>query len=170
MRALRILMVASALCCPAAFGVDRQFGDIVRAISDEFGTRPTQIPLFGLVNAVTFVVRPAGTSHIDLAVFEHLDARNRTGRDLQDIVQKAVGRGWTPFVQVHSRRHGQEEVVLVYMRPEGRDCRLLVTSIEPTEATVVQLKLNPEGLQRWLNSPEESARATHGMRGSRGDE
>lgn len=170
MRALRIAIVSAVFCSPAVFGVDRQFSDIVRAISDEFGARPMRIPLFGLVNAVTFVVRPAGTSHIDLAVFEHLDRRNRTGRDLEDIVQRAVGRGWAPFVQVHSRRNGKEELVLVYMRPEGRDCRLLVTAIEPEEATVVQLKLNPEGVRRWIQAPGESARSSHAMRGSYVDE
>jgi hypothetical protein len=162
MRRLPLLLAACTLAAPAAFAVDRQFSDIVRAISDEFHTRPMHIPLFGLVNAVTFVARPAGTSHIDLAVFEHIDTGDRTGRDLQQIVQRAVGRGWQPFVQVHSRHHGGEELVMVYMRPEGRECRLLVTSIERSEATVVQLKLNPDGLQRWISDPEGSARSTHG--------
>ena len=47
--------------------------------------------------------------------------------------------------------------MLVYMRMEGSDCKFLVTSIEPNEATVVQLKLNPEALQKWLVSPRETA-------------
>ena len=120
------------------------------------------IPLFGLVNAVTFVVRPAGASRIDLAVFENLDLGNRSERDLDQMIQRSVGRGWTPFVQVHSRKRGGEEVVLVYMRTEGKNCRLLVTSIERAEATVVELRLNPEGLLRWIASPQESAHSTHG--------
>lgn len=113
-----ILLIAGVLFSPAALAVDREFNDIVRAISVEFGTRPVHIPLFGLVNAFTFVVRPAGTSHIDLAVFEKLNTGDRDGRDLQDMVRRSVGRGWTPFVQVHSRRNGGE-MVLVYMRMEG---------------------------------------------------
>ena len=139
-----LLPARSTVTAPLA--VDREFSDIVRAISDEFRAQPTRIPLFGLVNAFTYVVRPAGTSHIDLAVFEKLNVRHHDGAELSDAIQRAVGRGWAPFVQVHSRRHGSDEVVLVYMRSEGRNCRLLVTSIEREEATVVQLKLNPEGL------------------------
>ena len=170
MQPVGMIMIACTLGCPAAFGVDREFNDIVRAISDEFRTRPMRIPLFGLVNAFTFVVRPAGTSHIDLAVFENLNTRHQDERDLEEAIQRAVGRGWTPFVQVHSRRHGSEDIVLVYMRTEGHNCRLLVTSIERDEATVVQLRLNPEGIQRWISSPRESAHSSRWNRTNFGDE
>ncbi len=140
-----------AFTCATASATDREFKDVVAAISDEFHTRPLHIPFFGLVNVVTFVARPAGTKHIDLAVFENLDSR-----DLPQAIRRAVGGAWKPFIQVWSHRGGRSETVLVYVRMEGRDCKLLVTSIEPTEATVVQLRLNPEGLQRWMASPRDS--------------
>jgi hypothetical protein len=157
MRTLRTVFIACTLASTAAYAADREFRDIVNAISDEFHTRPLHIPFFGLVNMVAYVARPAGTKHIDLAVFENLDSRDRDGRELAQSIRRAVGGAWKPFVQVWSRRGGHQETVLVYMRMEGHDCKLLVTSIEPNEATVVQLKLNPEALQRWLVSPRDSA-------------
>ena len=169
MRHLPIALLACALA-PPAFAVDREFNDIVRAISDEFGARPMHIPLFGLVQAVAFVARPAGASRINLAVFEDLNTGDRSAANLLQAVQKAVGRGWEPFVTVQSRRPGAEEVVAVYMRPEGRHCRLLVTSIERHEATVVELRLNPEALEHWISSPRESAQSTHGRNLGAGDE
>ena len=149
-------MAILAFTCAMANATDREFKDVVAAISDEFHTRPTHIPFFGLVNVVTFVARPAGTKHIDLAVFENLNSLDRDGRDLSQSIRRAVGGAWKPFVQVWSHRGGRSETVLVYMRMEGRDCKLLVTSIEPNEATVVQLRLNPEALQRWMTSPRDS--------------
>jgi hypothetical protein len=158
MRRIALLVIACGLMSPpAAYAVDRDFKDIVSAIADEFRTQPTRIPLFGLVNGFMFMARPAGARHIDIAVFENLDHNLRRGRDLSQVVRDAVGRGWTPFIQVRSRRGHGEEVVFVYMRPEGKNCRLLVTSIEPDEATVVQLKLNPEALRRWVDTPREAA-------------
>jgi hypothetical protein len=157
MRTLRTFFLACVLASTAAHATDREFKDVVNAIADEFHTRPTHIPFFGLVNVVTFVARPAGTKHIELALFENLDSHVRDGRDLARSVRRAVGSAWKPFVQVWSHRDGHEETVLVYMRMEGRDCRFLVASIEPNEATVVEVKLNPEGLQKWLVSPRESA-------------
>ena len=158
MRTLRNVLLGCGLASMAAYATDREFKDIVAAISDEFHTSPTHIPFFGLVNVVTFVARPAGTKHIDLALFEKLDNRDRDGRDLAQSIRRAVGGAWKPFVQVWSHRSGHEETVLVYMRMEGKDCRFLVTSIEPNEATVVEVKLNPDALQKWLLSPEQSAR------------
>jgi hypothetical protein len=137
---------------------DREFTDVVRVISDEFHTRPTSIPFFGLVNIFTETLRPAGTRHIDLAIFEHLSSHDRQGRNISEAILNAVGRSWKPFVQVRSR----EETVFVYMRQEGHDWRLLVTSIERDEATVVQLRLNPEALAKWMNDPEHCARHWHG--------
>lgn len=150
-----------ALCLLGTLGAhaaDREFRDVVRVISDEFHTRPVSMPWFGLVNVVTAAVHPAGAKHIDLAVFEQLASRDREGRDLQESILNAVGRAWKPFVQVHSRHHGQEETVLVYMRQQGADWKLLITSVERDEATVVQLELNADALAHWIAEPEHCAR------------
>ncbi len=158
MRRAVLLAIVCAFIAPSLLpAVDRDFKDIVDAISAEFRTSPTRIPLFGLVNGFMFMARPAGARHIDLAVFENLDHNKRRGRDLREVVRDAVGRGWAPFIQVRSRHGDGEELVMVYMRPEGKNCRLLVTSIEPDEATVVQLKLNAEALRRWIETPRDAA-------------
>jgi len=165
MRIFLATAIALAALCPAARATDNEFKDIVQTLSDEFHAQPTRIPMFGLVNMVTFVARPAGTKHINLAMFENLDLRDRNGRELAADVRRAVGRAWKPFVQVVSHCNGRDETTLVYMRPEGRDFRLLVTSIEESEATVVELKLNPDGLQKWIEEPRRSAGVRYGSRG-----
>ena len=161
MKSLSILAMC-LLGAASAQAADREFTDVVRVISDEFHTRPMSIPMFGLVNIVTAVVHPAGTRHIDLAVFEHLNSHDREGRNLSESILNAVGRSWKPFVQVHSRRNGHQETVFVYMRQQGNEWKLLVTAIERDEATVVQLLLNPDALARWMASPERCARHWNG--------
>lgn len=160
---MRTALVAVCLLTAAsARAADREFSEVVRVISDEFHTRPMSIPLFGLVNVFTAAVRPAGTRHIDLAVFEHLSDHDRQGRNLTEALLNAVGRSWRPFVQVRSRRNGHEETVLVYMRQQGNEWKLLVTAVERDEATVVQLLLNADALARWMASPEHCARHWNG--------
>ena len=158
MRAVPTLAAAFLLCAASAEAADREFTEVVRVISDEIHTRPTSIPMFGLVNVFTAAIHPAGTRHIDLAVFEHLSSHDREGRNLPESILSAVGRSWKPFVQVRSHKNGHEETVLVYMRQEGREWKLLVTAVERDEATVVQLLLNPDALARWIASPERCAR------------
>jgi hypothetical protein len=146
-------LIPCLLFALSASAADREFRDVVDSISNRFNTRPMHIPMFGLVNAVAYVVRPAGTKHIDLAVFENLDNRRSPASETAEMIRKSVGGSWKPFVQ--SRTEG--EVAFVYMRPEGNDCRLLVITVEHHEATVVQLQLNPEGLQRWIKDPLHNA-------------
>jgi hypothetical protein len=153
-RAVLVLMLLGAATTSAA---DREFTRIVNAISREFHTRPTHLPMFGFVNVAMFVARPEGMRHLDFATFEHLNSSGRAGGDLPRAILEAAGSAWKPFVQVFSRRKGEAETVFVFMRPDGEDCRLLVASVEKTEATVVQMKLNAKALSRWLSEPRGSA-------------
>jgi hypothetical protein len=151
------LFAAFSACGVHALAADREFSDVVRAISDECHASPTRIPFFGMVNAFTAVVHPAGTRHIDLAVFENLDAadRMRAGR-----IERALGDSWTPFVHVRSNR--DRETVYVYMRQAGNDWKLLVVAMERHEATVVQLLIDMNAMARWVADPEHCARHWRG--------
>jgi hypothetical protein len=147
MKAALTVTAGLMLACAVLQGAERGFDDIVRAISDRFHTRPVHIPLFGLVNLATFVAHPAGVKHVDLAVFENLDLNDHAARDVAEAIRDSGDHGWKPFVQVHSRT----ETVLVYMAQDRSDCKLLVLTFEPGEASIVEVRLNPEGLQIWLN-------------------
>ncbi len=154
MKAALIVIAVWMSSCAVLEGADRGFDDIVRAISDQFHTRPMHIPFFGLVNFATFVAHPAGVKHLDLAVFENLDLDNHSARDLAEVIRSADG-GWRPFVRVR----GHAQTVLVYMAEERGDCRLLVLTVETGEVTVVELKLNPETIQAWLREPDHLGKA-----------
>jgi hypothetical protein len=154
-------LVLLAIVGFSAAAADSEFKAIVSAISDEYHTQPLRIPFLKMANVVTFVARPAGAKHFDLAVFQNLGARTRGGRDLPQLIERRVGPGWKPFLRTTSHH----ETTIIYMRPEGRDCRLLLTTIQPDQATVIQLQLNPDGISRWMNSPLESVR--HQSRGER---
>jgi hypothetical protein len=163
MKAALMVAACSMLSSAVVQGAQREFDDIVHAISGQFHTRPLHIPFFGLVNLATFVAHPAGVKHIDLAVFENLDLDDQSSRDIDEAIHSAY-RGWRPFVQVRSWKNGHQETVIVYMAEDRGDCKLLVMTLESHEATVVEIRLNPEGLQVWLNHPQETALHRHDRR------
>jgi hypothetical protein len=57
MKAALIVTAVWMSCCAVLQGADREFNDIVRAISNQFRTRPLHIPFFGLINFATFAAR-----------------------------------------------------------------------------------------------------------------
>src|SRR5438128_352610 len=91
--------VLSLGICPRAQAADHEFQDIVKAISEQFNTKPMHIPFLGLARAVIAVAHPMGAKQLNLAIFQDLDERKGSGRDLLESVRMAVGRGWQPFVQ-----------------------------------------------------------------------
>jgi hypothetical protein len=148
MRTMTLLLLGATF----AFASEhREFDDIVDAISSHYRSEPKRLPFSGLINTVAFFVRPAGAKHLDLAVFEDL-----RGPMEPNVIRNLVGDDWKPFVQVYARRP-ENETTLIYMRPEGRDTRLLITTLERREATVVQLRLNLDALRRWFDDPKTSA-------------
>jgi hypothetical protein len=146
--AIICLMLSTA----AIDGAESGFDDIVRTISDELHARPMHVPFFGLAKFAIFVAHPAGVKHLELAVFPHGDFDRQSTRSIAEAIE-AMHRDWSPFVRVRNAR----ESVLVYMTQERNDCKLLVVAVETNEATVVEVRLNPEGLQAWLRDPEKSA-------------
>jgi hypothetical protein len=158
MKTALVVTAAWMLSCAVVQGAEHEFSDIVRAVSDELHARPLSIPFFGLVNFATSLAQPAGVKHLDLAVFENLDLGEHAVKDVAELIRKSAGGRWKPFVQVRSR----DETVIVYMQEDRADCKLLVTTVEAGEVTLVQVKLNPEGLQVWLDEPEKAALHHHG--------
>ena len=150
MRLVRVLSAAAVLtACSAMNAADKEFKEVVRAVSAELNAKPMHIPLMGLVNVVTFVARPAGTRHMDLAVFENVNNDDHDGREIARRIRKAVGEGKKPFVETWSH----DDVSMVYLQPDGKNVKLLVATVGRDDATVIDLKLNPDALARWLKSP-----------------
>lgn len=162
MQPLATLTIAATLAASGtaftAGAADREFKQVVSTISEEFDAKPMHIPFFGLVNVVARVAKPAGAKHVDLAVFDHLGEGDHDTTALTAKIRKAVGEGWRPFIAVRSNHEDDfGEIVLVYIRPEGHDWKLLVTTVEPDNATVMQVQLDPKGLEKWIRNPVDSA-------------
>jgi hypothetical protein len=156
-RGVRFVLGACAIACAVqmcarANAADREFKDVVAAISEEFQTKPMHIPLMGLVSGVVKVVHPAGTKQLDVAMFQDLDASKGSGRNLAESVRSAVGRWMQPMVQDHEKRNGQDQTVLVYMFEKGKDANVLTVIVEKDEAIVTEVRLNPEVMSKWLSS------------------
>jgi hypothetical protein len=109
------------------------------------------------------VARTQGVKQLDIAIFDEIDYRRPDAARFDGIVQSAVGDRWTPFVRVRSNR--DRENIYIYLRPEGKDWRMLVASFEAREAVVVHLKLNGEALMRDFDDPAHARRHVHGDRG-----
>jgi hypothetical protein len=133
---------------------DHDFDRIVSSLESHYGQKRLYIPFFGIANFFVRTVRPAGARDIKLAIFEDLDRGHPSPEDLDRMFTSLPAQGWSPFVRVQSRH----ERVHIYSRRMKNDWELLITTLERDEAVVVRVRLNPDGLARWVNEPRFMAR------------
>ena len=140
--------VALALSSDQAHGDD--FGRIVHHIEASYHVHRNHRFLMGFAGLVVKFWHVAGVKNFKAAVFEdqHL-LLDEPDRRLDEIVQSAGKHGWQPIVKSYSRHN--DEHSYIYARTEGKDLRLLIVSVEPNEAAVLQVKVDPEKLTRFID-------------------
>ncbi len=145
--AIAALFLALPLALPAS-----EFEWLVREISRQSGAKPEHIPLFGLVRFVVAVGHPAGTSELKIAIFEHARLNPQAFSELMDTTTQG---DWKPIVRVRSRKG---ETTNIYAQTHGKELRLLIASLESGETTLVQVRVRPEELMKFIDEHQGSKR------------
>ncbi|HEX5432640.1 MAG TPA: hypothetical protein VFY05_00250 [Candidatus Angelobacter sp.] len=133
------------------------FGRIVHQIEASYHVHRNYPFLMGCAGFIAHFWHVGGVKSLKLAIFEdqHLDGAN-TDTKLDEIIQRASRSGWQPMVRSYSRR--SSERTYVYRQPAGKDFKLLVIHVESNEAEVIQVKVNLENLEEFVN---EKAHASY---------
>lgn len=174
MSTIRTTIVAVVLVCvscasmvPAAAraGGD-DFNSVVKMIEQFYGVKHTGIPFLakaGMKVARTAARVKGGTARriaeagsIKLAVFENQDF-NGEFLKFRNQLNAALNQTWQPLIQTLSASN--EEQVYIYLREAGEKYNVLVITIEPRDATVVQVNLSPKNLALLLRDPEGTGKA-----------
>src|SRR5215471_16446186 len=149
------LVVASLILAggPSQARAD-DFGKIVHSIEVNYNVRHNHRWVMAFAGVVVKVAGGfAGVKGFKAALFEdqHLLASNPDS-SLDEVVQSAGEHGWQPVVKSYSRRHNEHNYI--YARQEGKDLKLLIVSVEPDEAVVVQVKINPDKFVKFIDESE----------------
>jgi len=150
------IMLFFVVATMPARAADHEFHGLVSAIETNYGVHHMHIPLLGVA---LFFVRPAGFGAIKVAVFERFP-NGTDPADISRVVESSLGPGWHPFVRVRSK--SDRETTLIYANPSSDKMRMMVVCVEPSEATLVELKLSERNIKRLLKDPGEESVDHHG--------
>jgi hypothetical protein len=149
-RLLAALALALLLCAPASAKGD-DFKSVVKNVRSACGGKKVRIPFLGLANFAARLVRPAGVKSLKLAVFEDLTMSGDV-KGLGEAVGRSLGPEWRALLRVRGGR-GSEQTY-VYVREAGEDLKLIVVTLDGSQATVVHAKVSPEALARFARDPK----------------
>jgi hypothetical protein len=144
------LLLTFVLCSPAAARAD-DFDAVVRNVRAVCGGKKVRIPFLGLASFATRFVRPAGVKSFKLAIFEDL-TREGDMAGLGAAIGQSLGPRWRPLVRIRSER-GTEQTH-IYVSDAGNDLKVMLVTLDGTQATVIRAKVNPEALARFARDPK----------------
>jgi hypothetical protein len=131
---------------------DSDFDAITKHIKLYYHAKRVSIPFLGLAKFLVKIVRPAGVKSFKVAIFENLSFTDgKTDTELSLVMRNALSREWQPLVRVRSR---DGERLYVYAREAGENIKLMVVTIDRTDAVVAKVKLSPKRLSEFLNNPK----------------
>lgn len=154
-RAALLFLFISGCSAAPAIAKDKEFAPIADQLKTQYRARRQKIPFLGLANLAVKIVRPAGVKGFKLAIFEDLqfDPEQRDF-DLSAFVRNTLGREWRPLVRVFSRAN--REQTHIYVKGEGgkKDLKLMIVTVDGSEAVLLRVKLNPHTLVKWMHDPK----------------
>ena len=131
---------------------DAEFDAITKHLKLFYNARRVSIPFLGLANFFVKIVRPAGVKSFKVAIFEDLNfTPGKTDSELGTVMRNALSPEWQPLVRIRSR---EGERVYVYAREAGENIKLMVVTIDRSDAVVARVKLSPKRLSEFLNNPK----------------
>ena len=145
---------------------DGDFNSVVKMIEQFYKVKHQGIPFLanaGMKVATTAArikggeaKRIAEAGSIKLAVFEDQNFEGDFVK-FRASLNGALNLTWIPVIQTLSA--ASEEQTYIFLRSAGEKFNVLVITIEPREATVVQVTLSPKNLALLLKDPEGTGKA-----------
>ena len=145
---------------------DDDFNSVVKMIEQFYKVKHQGIPFLakaGMKVATTAArikggeaKRIAEAGSIKLAVFEDQTFAGDFVK-FRASLNGALNLTWIPVIQTLSAT--DEEQTYIFLRSAGEKFNVLVITIEPREATVIQVTLSPKNLALLMKDPEGTAKA-----------
>lgn len=150
-------LLAAALLLALAVPLHADFNEIARAIDDHRGVKKMWMPGIGLARFLVWMVRPKGVRDFQIAVFE--GASDLDPHELQSLMRSKVGPGFTPLVQVRSKKSREWTFIYARPRPNSDRIELVVLTQDNSDTVLVRVDVNADSVARELHEPRNVRRA-----------
>lgn len=139
------------LAVPQAEAKGNEFDAVCDHLKTKYQAKKVKIPFMWLARFAVGIVRPAGVKSFKVTIFRDLKFSPETLNDeMRLVMSDAFSDEWTPILRVRNRDGNQ---VYMNMREDGKNVKIMLVTIDKTEAVVVRAKFNPEKLAEFIENP-----------------
>lgn len=146
---------------PAPVWAD-DFGDIVHHIEVRYHVHHNYGFLMAFAGLTVKVWQGSGVKDLKIALFEDQNVfQSDPDTELEDILRSTGQAGWQPMVKNYSRKSGDRVYIYAQPQTQGKDIKLLIINIERSEAEVIQVKIDPDKLEKFIEHHEHHQHHEH---------
>jgi hypothetical protein len=150
-------LAAALLVLAVSVPLHADFRTLARAIDAEKGVKRNWIPFLGVARLAIRIVEPKGVNDFQLVTFRGTD--NVDPGRLRQLMTEKLGTGFTPLVQVWSKKHGKKEWSFIYVRPRGTNhFELVILAHDDEDTVLVRVDVDAAVLARELDEPRNVTR------------
>lgn len=149
--ALTFLLVFT-FAAPTANAGGKEYKAVVKHLKSKYQARKVKIPMVWLARFAVRMVRPAGVKSFSITTFENLKFAPETlDAEMRSALANSFSEDWSPIFRVRSRKGEQ---AYMYMREAKDSVKIMLVTINQTQATVVRAAFNPDKLADFINEPK----------------
>ncbi len=149
---LTFLALAFTIFVPNAVAKGNEYDAVCNHLKTKYQAKKVKIPFMWLARFAVGIVRPAGVKSFKVTMFRDLQISPETlNQEMKLAMQDSFSEEWSPILRVRNRDGNQ---VYMNMREDGNNIKILLVTIDKTEAVVVRAKFNPEKLAEFMNNPQ----------------
>jgi hypothetical protein len=139
-----LVIVMTPMILLAAGGSGTGFDAVVHGIESRYHAHANRIPFMMLISGIAGIATHGGVHGLHIAEIENLQGPV-DGKELNDLVEQRVGKGWQRMIRETSRNTGHDcdDQTLIYVKPDGERMGLLVVDLSGHEMDVVQVSVDP---------------------------
>jgi hypothetical protein len=163
-----LVIIALAFATPQTYAKDDGFNDVVKLIEQFYHVRHQGVPLLARagIKTATTVARISGgprrqlaeAGSVKVAYFEDQDFGSGAGYPrFRSQMGAALTASWSPLIQVASPK--EQEQTYIFLQDAGEKFKVLVVTVEPRDACVVQVTLSPQTLAKLMQTPDDMGNA-----------
>lgn len=150
--ALAFLLMVFTFAAPTANAGGKEYKSVVKHLKSKYQAKKVKIPMVWLARFAVRMVRPAGVKSFSITTFENLKFAPETlDAEMRNALANSFSDDWSPIFRVRSRKGEQ---AYMYMREAKDSVKIMLVTINQTQATVVRAAFNPDKLADFINEPK----------------
>ena len=144
-----IVIIIASFCTASVTAKPDPYKTMVNHLKKKYNAKQMRLPLvMGLVGIGARIYTKGAVKGLKVAIFKEQNFSDPIKDPGFESVFKSFDTSWSPMIRFYSRKQMQR--TYLYAKEDGKDFQVMITAMQPDNAVVLSVKVNPAQLARFI--------------------